>query len=92
MSFSKEWVSKLESCSHAIASYETPAPGGDMKMFKPSSEEYEDTNTINIKDRLNKLYKRRGESKVVKGRPITMKELRYLAKYHNLDKYLDEEK
>lgn len=126
MSFSKQWLIKLEFSPHITASYETPAQGGDMKSFKPGYDEREtfgtmedDMDNINRgmmrKKMLKRMQQRRGEGGcftveevrnrgkkyldeklqqckekgncVIGGRPITMDELRQLAK-----KYRGEEK
>jgi len=100
MSFSKEWLTKLESCPHSVASYETPAPGGDMKSFRPGYGKYETFGTMedemkelnkkhsgvrNRREMVKKMEKRRGVNRAAKGRYITIDELKKFAKMAGSD-------
>ena len=95
MSFSREWLNRLESSPHSVASYETPAPDGNMRSFRPGYGEYEGFGTMedemkelnkrhsgasDRREMFKKMEKRRGVNRATKGRYITIDELKKFAK------------
>ena len=68
--FSKKW---LESCMnmHSIASYETPAEGGNMKSFRPGYGE--DENFGIIDDEMEKVEEKNTSTKKVDWKNMLVK-------------------